>query len=76
MSKKFWDKVNKCDHERLSNYYVNLNCATPYCSGDEVCCSDCGVYISKCKCGYCNGMSGWSDAQWKSYYRKKNENRC
>lgn len=76
MGKKFWDKVGKCSHKNLSvSYYVNLSCATPYCSGEEVRCLDCGVYISKCGCGYCNGMSGWPEAQWKAYYKKKENNK-
>jgi len=63
---KFWNKVNKCKHERLSpNYLVTLNCETPYCNGQEVHCLDCGVYISKCSCGYNNVMSGWSKKRYK-----------
>lgn len=57
---KFWDKVKKCKHENLSEtYYQMFTCDTPYCSGHEVRCKDCGVYISKCGCGANNGMSGW-----------------
>jgi len=67
----FWDKVSKCNHKNLSDHYVSLKCNTPYCPGYEVRCLDCGVYLSKCGCGQCNGMSGWSDAQWKTYYKNK-----
>jgi len=57
---KFWDKVLKCKHENLNpNYYEDIYCPTPYCSGYETHCLDCGVYISECGCGYNNGMSGW-----------------
>jgi hypothetical protein len=56
----FWDKVNRCKHENLNpNYLESFGCETPYCGGFEMHCLDCGVYISKCKCGYCSNMSGW-----------------
>ena len=57
---KFWDKVLKCEHKNLDpNYYEHVSCGTPYCSGHETHCLDCGVYISECGCGFNNGMSGW-----------------
>ena len=60
---KFWDKVRECKHKNTyPDYYQNVYCGTPYCSGGESHCKDCGVYISECQCGYCNGMSGWP---WK-----------
>ena len=56
----FWEKVSKCKHENLSpSYLESFPCDTPYCGGFETRCLDCCVYISKCKCSYCNGMSGW-----------------
>lgn len=58
---EFWNKVIKCKHENLSpTYYEFLNCPTPFCSAQEEHCLDCGVYITKCACGFLNGMSGWS----------------
>lgn len=60
ITNSFWDKVEKCKHERLSpNYCPNVHCSTEYCSGHEVHCLDCGVYISECGCGCECGMSGW-----------------
>ena len=77
MSKEtFWDKVDKCKHENFyPNYYVGLGCSTPYCSGYEVHCSDCGAYISQCGCNYNNGISGWSDKRFRSYEKKKAKER-
>jgi hypothetical protein len=71
----FWDKVNNCQHEFYDNYCVYLPCDTPYCSGYEVHCKKCGVYISKCNCGYNNGMSGWPYKRWfkEQFLKKKNE---
>ncbi len=63
---KFWKKVVGCKHENLTNYFVSFGCPTPYCDGYELHCKDCGVYISKCKCHYNNGMSGWSNARRKA----------
>ena len=60
---KFWDRVYKCSHENLSpNYNPLVRCPTPYCSGSETHCLDCGVYTTKCGCGANDGMSGWP---WK-----------
>ena len=62
----FWDRVDKCKHDNLyEDYCEELYCSTPYCTGYEVHCKDCGVYISKCGCGSENGMSGWSSKRWK-----------
>ena len=63
----FWNKVMKCKHKNLSeNYYVHIFCGTPYCSGWEEHCLDCGVYISDCKCGSNYGMFGWPEKRrWK-----------
>ena len=69
--RKFWNKVNKCKHKNISPiYYKVIFCGTPHCSGYEEHCLDCGVYISKCGCGYCNGLSGWSTLRWKKYFKK------
>lgn len=65
---KFWDKVEKCNHKNISpNYLDGGQCETSYCEWSEDHCLDCGVYITKCGCGYCNRMDGWP---WKK--RKKN----
>ena len=56
----FWNKVSKCEHKNLSpNYHEFVSCSTPHCSGIEEHCLDCGVYITKCDCGFCNGFYGW-----------------
>lgn len=69
---KFWDKVLKCKHENLNpNYLQFIPCSTPYCSGNEVHCMDCGVYISECGCGYNNGMSGWPYQRHEVISRKR-----
>lgn len=71
---KFWEKVSKCKHENLSpDYCETVSCGTPYCKGSEVHCLDCGVYITECGCGCCNGMSGWPESRWITYYRKKHQ---
>lgn len=63
---KFWNKVQKCDHKNLNpDYYEPVYCQTPYCEGYEEHCLDCGVFITKCQCGYCNGYSGWSEKRWR-----------
>lgn len=69
---KFWNKVDKCKHENMSpGYYEGVSCWTDYCGGQESHCLDCGVYIVKCGCGSCNGMSGWSDKRHRQQQRKK-----
>lgn len=56
----FWNKVVKCEHKRLSpNYLEYIPCDTPYCTGYESHCLDCGIYISECGCGSNAGLSGW-----------------
>jgi hypothetical protein len=62
---KFWDKVSQCKHENLSpNYCEPIRCSTPYCSGSEYHCKDCGVYISECGCRSNDGMSGWPQKRY------------
>ncbi len=60
---KFWDRVEKCNHKDRTNYYVDVYCSTPYCSGHESHCRSCGVYISECGCSSESGMSGWPRAR-------------
>ena len=68
----FWNKVDKCKHVNISpSYYKSFTCETPYCIGEETYCLDCKTYISKCGCGFWNGVSGWSQSQWKKYFQKK-----
>lgn len=65
---KFCNKVVKCEHKNLSsNCCECIKCETPGCFGYEVHCLDCGVYISKCGCGYCNGLSGWPELRWRKH---------
>jgi hypothetical protein len=69
---KFWKKVVACSHKNLApDYLIMISCPTPYCSGEEIHCLDCGVYIQKCGCGYSNGMSGWSHYRIVKAERKK-----
>ena len=76
MSNKFWDKVMKCKHNNLSPVYLNIyGCGTPYCYADEIYCLDCRVFITKCGCGYSNGMSGWPESRWKKYWRGRYKRR-
>lgn len=66
----FWDKVLECKHDDLYEDYIEqVPCSTPYCSGFEVHCKDCGVYISKCGCMTENGMSGWSRKRWLNHFK-------
>jgi hypothetical protein len=68
---KFWDKVEKCKHENISpDYCEPTSCWTPYCSGLESHCLDCGVFITKCGCGFNNGMSGWPNERWRKRDRR------
>ena len=63
----FWEKAEKCNHENLTEHFVMVYCETPFCNGYEIHCKDCGVYISRCGCGYMNGIDGWSQrrrAKW------------
>lgn len=70
INKEFWDKVYKCKHEWSKNYYEDVGCDTPYCDGNEQHCVKCGVYESICKCGSCNGLSGWSNSHHKTQMKK------
>jgi len=68
----FWGKVEKCKHENLSpDYCEYIACPTPYCSGMETHCLNCGVYISECGCNSCSGLSGWSQRRWINYRLKR-----
>lgn len=58
---QFWIKVHNCNHKNITNYSSLITCGTDYCSGDEIHCRDCGIYITTCQCGYNEGMSGWSN---------------
>lgn len=61
----FWGRVRECDHDNLNDDYdAHVRCTTPYCSGYERHCLDCGVYIQRCKCGYNDGLSGWPAKRW------------
>jgi hypothetical protein len=67
----FWNKVMKCKHKNLSSdYCAYIFCDTPYCSGWEEHCLDCGVYISNCRCGSTHGMSGWPEKRWSKRIRR------
>ena len=69
---KFWKKVTKCNHKNLSSDYCEpIYCDTPYCGGYEVHCLDCGAYISKCDCGYCNDVSGWPQKRWNNLMKRQ-----
>jgi hypothetical protein len=69
---KFWEKVVKCEHKNLSpDYCEYVSCWTPYCGGWEEHCLDCGVFITKCGCGFNNGMSGWPEKRWRKRTRRK-----
>jgi len=72
MVKDYWKKVSKCKHTNLSpDYLEDVYCDTPYCGGWEDHCLDCGVYITKCGCGFNNGMSGWPEKRHRLEERKK-----
>lgn len=69
---KFWDKVEKCPHNNLTDHYEHYSCWTPLCPGaSEVHCADCGVYITECPCHSEDGYSGWSHRKYRSWQRKK-----
>ena len=68
---KFWDKALKCEHKNLyPDYLEYINCSTPYCSGSEVHCKSCGVFISSCKCMCNNWMDGWSMSRRRAHEQK------
>lgn len=65
-SQDFWDRVHACAHtdeDRSKTHSKLLRCPTPGCSGSESRCLACGVYISRCGCGYLDGMDGWPDSK-------------
>lgn len=69
---KFWEKASKCSHVNLSPVYLeNIKCDTPFCGGSETHCLDCGVFIIKCGCGYCDGISGWPDSRYRKVFKRK-----
>ena len=65
MENSFWDKAEKCKHKNLYDYSERVRCETPYCDGSEEHCKDCRVYISSCRCGYNDGLSGWPAKRFK-----------
>ena len=68
----FWEKVEKCQHKNFyPDYSKFVSCGTPYCSGHEDHCKDCGAFIAECSCGYCDGISGWSNLRWNRHWRKQ-----
>ena len=73
---KFWDRVEACKHENLTDYCDSRGCGTPYCDSSTVVhCRDCGVYIEDCRCGTNNGMSGWPAARWSRIQRQEDMRR-
>ena len=71
-SKKFWGKVEKCNHDWDDNYCEFVYCPTPYCSGTEIHCLKCDVFKVECGCHFCDGLSGWPNQRWQKFYRGKN----
>jgi hypothetical protein len=67
----FWKRVEGCHHEINPNYCVSIPCDTLFCSGREVHCLKCGVYITHCDCFSNDGMSGWSDKRYNTYLRNR-----
>lgn len=72
---KFWKKVEMCHHEINPNYCVHIICDTLFCSGREVHCLKCGVFITHCDCFANDGMSGWSGKRYNTYLRNKRFNK-
>jgi len=70
MSTSFWDKVYKCKHDFYPDYVVGLSCETPYCSGWELHCRKCGVFVQDCDYGYNRGLSGWSSYRTRKMQKK------
>lgn len=68
---KFWTRAMKCSHKNFTSYYYRFHCGTPFCSGIESHCKDCGAFIASCLCGEGSGVSGWSYRRW----RKREQNR-
>jgi hypothetical protein len=71
---KFWTRVENCKHEKADYTSSCISCGTPYCDAHEEFCPECRVFILKCQCGFCSGMSGWSEMRWRRYRRKKGIN--
>jgi hypothetical protein len=67
----FWKRVRGCQHEINPNYCVHFRCDTLFCSGREVHCLKCGVFISHCDCFANDGMSGWPHKRYTNYWRKR-----
>jgi len=66
MTPDFFEKLHGCKHlNRDPDYCEPFSCSTPYCSGWEDHCLDCGAYISVCGCGSENGIS--DKPYWKDY---------
>lgn len=69
---KFWYRAHRCKHQNLSPVYSEtIRCGTPYCSGQEVHCLDCGAFITTCGCGFLTGMSGWSESRHHKQRQKR-----
>jgi len=69
----------QCKHKNLfPNYLEFFNCPTPYCSGSEIHCSDCKMFISTCGCGFNNEVSGWPRKRYirKEFKEYTNRNKC
>ena len=61
----FWIRVHNCSHENIDRDYFDSGvCGTPNCRWVEERCLDCGAYIMKCDCGFCNSISGWPQKRW------------
>ena len=65
-----WDKVLTCPHKNTTDYYEDVFCGTPYCSGYEYHCKDCGAFITECSCKTMSGVSGWSSKRWKAHWNR------
>lgn len=71
-----WIKVEKCNHENITDYTVWESCGTEYCSGShEYHCQDCGIYFTdNCPCGDSGiSLSGWPVRKWKNLVKKQEE---
>lgn len=68
---KFWKRVTRCKHSRISeDYFASVYCDVCH-EGRESHCLDCGVFIDECACGCAGGLSGWPIARHKIEARKK-----
>jgi len=69
-----WNKVVECKHDNIDTDYIDGGlCESPYCTWSEYRCLDCGAYISKCGCGYNNGISSWPHTRWDKMIKEKQE---